>query len=295
KVAFSLLAYPAVKWSLTAKETELLINHFELERANGKTNSEIVRLEKIQKALVNASGLSPNLHLRKREKYFKYCQELITAIDCGIASLHSLGANGSEYGNVLTEFFTSSTVNALSRHRIKRYMGDAIAALSEQCGETIDAAFDLLVQDDTPRAAELAYLYHNVDLLLTEYARILWKSKGSADSAMQLLSCKDARAMHRVTKQEGKYAEAYLIVEYVKLIHNAIEQLRQFPHDGEKYYEIVMAIIDGKPQSLTGEQVAQKMNVTSFTFSTRRRNAFSVLGCILWGHDIKPFLDLLSY
>ena len=61
----------------------------------------------------------------------------------------------------------------ISTHTIKTYYLEIIEAVAAHSGEQIRTLMSGLMPDTGPKTAELAVLYHNTDLLLREYARIV--------------------------------------------------------------------------------------------------------------------------
>ena len=137
-------------------------------------------------------------------------------------------------------------------------------------------------------------VYHNTTLLLKEYNRILWYAQTSDDKAMKLLNCGSEKEMIEITESDGKFCQAYLIVEYAKLISGAVEMVREFPIYGEEYYKILMSILDSKQQKVRDEMLAQKIGMSTYTYSVKKRRALAVLGSILWGCDGDTFVRLLT-
>ena len=68
--------------------------------------------------------------------------------------------------------------------------------------------------------------------------------------------------------------------------------MKQFPL-GQRYYDVILAMIEGKKYNWTDEQVAGHLGVTAGTFSTRKGHAIGVFGCLLFGCDANGLLNCL--
>ena len=161
-------------------------------------------------------------------------------------------------------------------------------------GEEIEELLDVILSGAVLSDDEMAYVYHNITLLLKEYNRIVWRANNSDDRALRLLSCETEDEMLEITSKDEKYRQAYLIVEYIKFINGAIEMVKSFPVNGKEYYDIIKTIVDLKPQNISDEVSSRELGMSTYTYSVKKRRALSVLSSILWGCDGDAFVRLLT-
>lgn len=165
----------------------------------------------------------------------------------------------------------------------------------DECyGEEIEELLDVILSGAVLSDDEMAYVYHNITLLLKEYNRIVWRANNSDDRALRLLSCETEDEMLEITSKDEKYRQAYLIVEYIKFINGAIEMVKSFPVNGKEYYDIIKTIVDLKPQNISDEVSSRELGMSTYTYSVKKRRALSVLSSILWGCDGDAFVRLLT-
>lgn len=93
------------------------------------------------------------------------------------------------------------------RTRVITYYLEIIEAVAAHSGEQIRTLMSGLMPDTGPKTAELAVLYHNTDLLLREYARIV---RGYCADGQKLLGARENRYI------EQRREQSVLVAEYVK-------------------------------------------------------------------------------
>lgn len=284
----ALAIYPALKWNLKGKEIDAVTARI------SKSNQNIKALEQTQSLLVKTSGVQPKLLLSRREEYFKNCEELVSLLEKNVDIIRTFPDHGEIYYRSLCAVMGYPDHKYQKSDLPKERFPDAVNLLSDLCGTRIDKLLNAILDGYVVDDEEQTLLYHNTTMLLKEYNRILWYAKYSDDKAMRLLACKDEAEMLALTESDSKYDQAFLLVEYMKLITGAVEIVKEFPLEGEEYYNILTAILDTKPQKVSDQVLGTQIGMSTFSFSKKKRRALSLLGCVLWGCDGDTFIRLLT-
>lgn len=286
--AIALIIYPALQWMLGGKNIDAVMSRL------CNDDEGLSRLGNVQEILSNVTTVQPKLLLKNRTAYFEPCEKLISLIDSTIAKITDYPDTGKVYEELLRVFTNPNIEIFPSKYTINKHFKDAVTLFHEMQGEEIEELMDSILSGITYSDSELAYVYHNIDMLLKEYNRMVWRAHNSDDRAMQLLSCKSEEEMLEITKYDDMYCQAYILVEYIKFISGAVEMVKSFPNGGIEYYSILKGIIELKSQKLSDEAIARELGLSTYSFSVKRRRALSVLGSILWGCDGDTFVKLLT-
>lgn len=286
-VAVALAIYPALKWSMHGADADVVMSRM------CKSDEELRRLGNVQKVLVAATGFEPRFLLENRKRYFDACSELIRLLEKAIKKVGEYPNVGKVYQSILKLFLMDSKEEP-TKYIVNRYVKDAVRLVYECYGEEIEELLDVILSGAVLPDDEMAYVYHNITLLLKEYNRIVWRANNSDDRALRLLSCETEDEMLEITSKDEKYRQAYLIVEYIKFINGAIEMVKSFPVNGKEYYDIIKTIVDLKPQNISDEVSSRELGMSTYTYSVKKRRALSVLSSILWGCDGDAFVRLLT-
>lgn len=292
EAAVLMILYPALKWMMQAQDLDVMMQNCENVHDDEMCDVEAIsRLRRIQ------SWLAPNieeesLHFRKRKEYFESCQMLLDAIEESRLELLYEVDYCSSMREVFDCFLNPAVLPKNGRIKIMKYCERCIESVYNTAGSVIKEYYKILMTSSDVDGVEEASLYHNVPLLLTEYTRILYRASRSKDPAMKLLGSSSYEDLSKIKVSDKNRSDAYLIVEYVKLIRGAVEIMKQFPL-GQRYYDVILAMIEGKKYNWTDEQIAGHLGVTAGTFSTRKGHAIGVFGCLLFGCDANGLLNCL--
>lgn len=286
-VVVALSIYPALKWSMRGADVDAVMARM------CRNDDELHRLGSVQKTLVAATGVEPRFLLENRHRYFDACAELVQLLQDAVKQVGHYPRHGRVFQSILQTFLMDA-VEEPTKYVVNKYVKDAVRLIYECYGERIEELLDIVLSGTVQSDEEMAYIYHNITLLLKEYNRIVWRANNSDDRALRLLACKSEDEMLEITQRDEKYQQAYLIVEYIKFINGAIETVKSFPINGKEYYRIIKTIIDLKPQNISDEQASRELGMSTYTFSVKKRRALSVLGAILWGCDGDAFVRLLT-
>lgn len=293
KTAVSMMMYPAIKWMLNAKDIDTLIRACEEIDADSIDSADIDRLCEIQ------AWLSPfvernRVHFHNREIYFATCEKLVALIQNVRQEIHFESFYTQAMGDIYDCFLDPQKLAYNNRHKILQYCERCIEVTHTIAGKDIEECYEILMRPADLDGIEEASLYHNVPQLLNEYARILWRAQNSNDPAMKMLSTASYDDLiHRASHTSGRiHDEAYILVEYVKIIRGAIEMLKSFP-GGRAYYDIISAIVEGKKDSKRDAEIARQLGISPGPYSAKKAHAIGVFGCILWGCDVNNLLNCL--
>lgn len=286
------MMYPAIKWSLMGKSTDTLMAH--VAGAN-ETGEEIARLKRTQEIIRAAIGFTPSLLLERRRMYFEAAEALANTVEEIIESVSDYPYHGKIYHDILCAF-TGLNDKKISKYILDKHFSALINIVQEEWGESLTAAIDgimkpYLCQKETD---EKSQYYHNIHRLLVEYNKILWQAQRSKDKSMRLLACNGEEEILNITQSDDKLSQGYLIVEFAKIIHGGIEMIKEFPKKGEIYYSILKELTSLSSSAATERDMAMKLGISSFAFSTKKREALDALATILWGCDGTPFYDMLT-
>ena len=108
--------------------------------------------------------------------------------------------------------------------------GDAIKPLVMQ----------LAPNEGEAKTAEAAYLYHNTEVLLREYSRIVNPSVADENRSLRILA-----QGGNTLESDARCHQAQVLVQYAQLIRGAIELVKDFPGDS-KLYDVLMLVVNEK-------------------------------------------------
>ena len=284
--AKAVMIYPAIKWLLKAREIEAVIAALPEEAAQG----DFCRLVGMQSMLVRLTGEKPEMRLQVRREFFERCQEFTDVVFKAV--LESVYRKSTRKNMarprlamlLLGEDDGVAGQEEISTHTIKTYYPEIIEAVAAHSGEQIRTLMSGLMPDTGPKTAELAVLYHNTDLLLREYARIV---RGYCADGQKLLGTRENRYI------EQRREQSVLVAEYVKLIRGAVEMTKDFPGSRGDIYTVLDALTSDGSDQKTDAELAREVCMSAASFSREKGRALSVLGAVLWGCDANALTDLL--
>lgn len=299
-VTVALMIYPALKWMLNAEAVTTVAAASSWESDKVHPTAEFRRLFAAQQVLVGALGKKPEIHLEERKRYYVRCRKLLDVIE---SALHEVAGNVTTlkagYRIEISEALLSGVMDTKdgpqAGRAIKRYFAGLVNDVAEHSGDEISSlVWKLTPESNVPRSAELAYLYHNIDVLLREYSRILYSEHYTDEKFVSKITSAMDAAGRRADRAEAKCEQACFVMEYVKLIKGAIELVRDFPGDCGEMYSVLCAYIDGKRCNKTDEEIADSLFMSAAKFSVLKYRALSLLGAILWGGDALTLVNILQ-
>lgn len=287
-IIIALNIYPALVWNLNGQDIDRVTKQI------ANPDAGVRAIENVQNLIEKASGIKPSLMLERREAFYDSCRKTVDIINKAIDDVGDYPGSGELYRNILLTVIGRHNSGKISKFVLNKNIYDAISVMYMIVGNNLSDILDSVLDGYVFADEELAAVYHNTSLLLTEYNRILWYTKTSPDKAMKLLACKTEAEMLLITESDSKFCQAYLLAEYVKLIAGAIEMVRDFPRFGKEYYVILKMLLKAKRKNASDSDCAYEMGISVYSFSVKKRKALSVLGCILWGCDGDIFIKLLA-
>ena len=290
-VVIALLCYPALQWLLKAQDIDALIEKLKEENED----ESVWRMSNIQRILESSmGGCKPQLRLEMRKLFFARCQQLVDEIDEAM--------NKAVFMNPASKPSRISLAMAMLRGSILD--SDPVTAV------TIRNNFDSIVEDVTAiagdaikplvmqlapnegeaKTAEAAYLYHNTEVLLREYSRIVNPSVADENRSLRILA-----QGGNTLESDARCHQAQVLVLYAQLIRGAIELVKDFPGDS-KLYDVLMLVVNEKygANGTDEAKLAEQVGINSSYFSEKKHRAFTALSALLWGCDIESLLSLLQ-
>lgn len=288
-VVIALLCYPALQWLLKAQDIDALIEKLKEENED----ESVWRMSNIQRILESSmGGCKPQLRLEMRKLFFARCQQLVDEIDEAM--------NKAVFMNPASKPSRISLAMAMLRGSILD--SDPVTAV------TIRNNFDSIVEDVTAiagdaikplvmqlapnegeaKTAEAAYLYHNTEVLLREYSRIVNPSVADENRSLRILA-----QGGNTLESDARCHQAQVLVQYAQLIRGAIELVKDFPGDS-KLYDVLMLVVNEKygANGTDEAKLAEQVGINSSYFSEKKHRAFTALSALLWGCDIESLLSL---
>jgi len=144
-------------------------------------------------------------------------------------------------------------------------------------------------------------ILHNAKLALELYSSVSWAIKSSFDDIYNFAkevgggSIEKANLIFEIflpEKDKEDVLESINKTEYTNLILNsiigAVSQVKDYPKYGEDYYTILNDLYI-KKNSLSGEKIAEKLNISKTTFYKRKREAIRLFSICLFGYQIPEF------
>ena len=290
-VVIALLCYPALQWLLKAQDIDALIEKLKEENED----ESVWRMSNIQRILESSmGGCKPQLRLEMIKLFFARCQQLVDEIDEAM--------NKAVFMNPASKPSRISLAMAMLRGSILD--SDPVTAV------TIRNNFDSIVEDVTAiagdaikplvmqlapnegeaKTAEAAYLYHNTEVLLREYSRIVNPSVADENRSLRILA-----QGGNTLESDTRCHQAQVLVQYAQLIRGAIELVKDFPGDS-KLYDVLMLVVNEKygANGTDEAKLAEQVGINSSYFSEKKHRAFTALSALLWGCDIESLLSLLQ-
>ncbi|VDN47253.1 conserved protein of unknown function [Petrocella atlantisensis] len=152
----------------------------------------------------------------------------------------------------------------------------------------VTAGYDLCSQADE-------HVYHNTKALLELYSKVLWRINSSLKEMDQ--ECRESTNrkltelinsmvdidtrinQKRLNSRLQSIEESKSILDFIDLSMN---QLKVYPDEGEKYFEILDQIYIARTiRSI--ERLAENYNISRSTMYREKNKAIKIFGVILWG------------
>ena len=264
-IVLVVMSYPAIKWVLNnEKSSEAL-----LRLLNDKENAAMFNQAKAVAEKVTQMPLGELIE--RRHSYIENCHVLAAGIEETINKIGTYPDHGKKYQAVLRVALGIDGENEkeLSRYNLNKYFPEALK-LMYRCMEEQSLAIDKVLTGALPSDETNAAMYHGILQMLQEYTQLLWLSKNS--------------------KKESEAAAE----KYLELMDKAIEQVKKFPSGGNVYYSIIQTIIRLKPLGVPDEVAAERLDMSTYTFSIKKRRALLVLCSAIFCYEGDIYVKLLA-
>ena len=148
--------------------------------------------------------------------------------------------------------------------------------------------------------------YHNAKTLLKIYSKTVWETSRKYEDIVY--SCENDYGIDAIDGLEivaslgeesksSKLSERLLSVGENKLIidaiHTALMKLKEYPHKGELYYQIIYKNYFVK-YKYTESEMLESLCLARTTYFRRRKEAIQLFGISLWKLTIPKVLDMFG-
>lgn len=230
-VVIALLCYPALQWLLKAQDIDALIEKLKEENED----ESVWRMSNIQRILESSmGGCKPQLRLEMRKLFFARCQQLVDEIDEAMnkAVFMNPSSKPSRISLAMAmlrgSILDSDPVTAVT---IRNNFDSIIEDVTTIAGDAIKPlVMQLAPNEGEAKTAEAAYLYHNTEVLLREYSRIVNPSVADENRSLRILA-----QGGNTLESDARCHQAQVLVQYAQLIRGAIELVKDFPGDSKLY------------------------------------------------------------
>lgn len=301
-IVLSIAMYPVLQWSLYGEDISEVID-IALETEDTAMFSETREL------LRDMFGFDRQIVIRSRETYYDLCHSIIGCLDAAVNKVKMYPKTGPQMARTLLlvmDAQPAGTDGDTSRFEVAKYLTDAVKAMRQICGLTIDSLMSNLL--NLPREMmqadddEAMYLHHNMKILLREYSRLCWGKTEAQDCVGRILHSKTPQEVMGISAQASTVYSADVVLKFLLLVSGAIALVEYYPANGEKYAAILKSLVsnrtvvapDGSSAYLHEQEIAKLCGMTPQNFSTAKHRAFILLGLLLWGYDGKILSEIVD-
>lgn len=296
-VTQALLVYPAISWTLKAKQIDSILGHLESEIESGldciHETEQYMRLKEIKRLLSNTVA-SSSLRLEQREAYFERCERFLSLVKSAVDSAvkyktyepYNARLEAYHARQKLADILISGVDDGtLSQYCIRRYLCGLIEDVADVAGVEIANSMRTLCNEEIPDNAELAYLYHNIEVLLREYKRLMNSEWYTGQKALN-----SAKSMADSIHESAACNQKCCVSEFMQLIYGSLVLLKDFPREGEEMFQIIMLQQNEVSQK---ELCEKKLFMSAPKYYRIKKQAMEILEAILWGCSADVLFDLL--
>lgn len=277
--AIALSVYLPLKWALEHPLTDENISEV---CQSDLTISKLVNLQTILESDQN----SKKLQLRERDYQIENTRKVVELVKEAVDRLQLFPSLGKQYYKTVMGINISPVYGAddITLNAVEKYYIPAITEMAYAYGREFDALFqNSLNSQYLSLSTELELLYHNTGALLEIYPKIVWRyhsiiSQGMEDSELDGIS----------------EQTAHTVIEFVKLIRCAIEQVKYFPSKGELYHRILVMLTDEKYALCGYNQLVQELHIAKTHYYQFKKDAIRILSFLLWGITTREIISFLS-
>lgn len=297
-----LILYPALNWSLYGKDIVNVIK-------DTSDDSAVKLWSETQEMLRSCFGCDKPLRLQSRENYFEEAAEIVHLIESASEKVRTYPRTGTQMFHLmhLVMDVSEDDGSEMSRFEAKKYAIPTIRLLHQTIGKELKnhvqrlllPALEIAEEND----GETCYVYHNVKILLKEYAHLMWdKGDSASDIVGKVLRCETPSEVMKISKRLDVIYSADTVLQFLLLVSGCIAMLEYYPLNGSQYAAVIKSLVmnrniqrkDGTYGYASERELAQMINICPSKFSTLKQEAFALLGLLLWGYDGQLLRKALS-
>lgn len=234
------------QWAISAEELMSIASTYEM----------ILELYDTQQA-VNFKA-----HSQKLED----TEQILFLVEKAVMDLKEYPKEGDKLYEVMTYVhFGCTEKEDLSNFVFGRRYRTAVQIIIKKFGDRFSKIFEKFYTSFDGMAIENQLAYHNTEILLEIYPMLYWNLQG-IDSMKDM----DENRANTVSRQ-------FLIL---KMINSAIEEIKNYPMNGDRYYEILKGII----KKNSTEEIRNTVKLSRRIYYGNRKQAIALLSYLLWGY-----------
>lgn len=293
--AIALSTYMPMKWALENKIV------YSLTYDHGDSFiSEMVDVNNLMQRFLGNEPDKKLIDVSYIGKQHEYIREVHELID---RSLLMLKKNPPMFGglslyrciNTIHIDPEAGLIDDVSRYTVRNYYLKAVREISDLYGKKMDYYFSRALYTPKSYLQENDDKYHNTDLLMTAYIKLLSRYVHDESLYRKVLRCKTVEEIATYDKYVyADYEHAEQMLQYMIYIRSAIEIVKEFPVDGKLYYDLLLGEIDTKVQGKALRSLLKSLHLTQASYYRVRREAYDVLSMVLWGYSTRNMLGILQ-
>ena len=259
---YAVIMYPAIKWAAAHEKIgDSLLDFAE------QNDSDMSAQIKISAEIVTYETTIDDI-LQKRAAYFNACRNLASKIEEALSKIRMYPQKGEKLASILSAIL--GITECTSRHDIDKYLKNTLTVFSRFI-EPAMSDLDIILTGAMPSNDDADILCGETLSTLSEYTCLIWQTNNIKE--------RDVTANDKL---------------YLELMRDLIGSLKKFPRDGKIYHSIANTIIDLKPLGISDEAAAERLDISTFTYSIKKRRTLIILGSLLFGCSGDMFMKILA-
>lgn len=261
-----LSSYCLQKWADDARKD---IDVFE------ENNKTLGTIEEVHKLLVEIYDVPKKMNFPEHSKSLMMTKILLRTVETAINEIAKYPNYGRKMFNIMNKLHLNLDLKdkSITKYNINKWYKPAVEIIIERFGNEFSKVFEEITDKHAERDEDKQLAYHNTVLLLEAYPIFKWNISGKKD--FDNLSTSEANS---ITKQ--------LLV--IKLIDEAIKEIREFPDEGNLCADILESIITDQDP----ENVWKEHNISRSFYYRARKKAILLLSYLIWGYTTRDILNL---
>ena len=202
-------------------------------------------------------------------------KELLNTVETAVNEIGKYPNTGRKMYNIMDKLHLNMDLkdSVVSKYNINKWYKPAVELIIERFGDRFSKVFEEITHKHSERDEEKQLAYHNTVLLLEAYPIFKWNISAKKD--FDTMSTSEANCL---TKQ--------LLV--IKLIDEAIKEIKEFPEEGLLCADVLESIITDK----NPEDVWKEHNVSRSFYYRARKKSILLLSYLIWGYTTRDILNL---